>query len=69
MMPLRELLLVTAVAVIVEVVRRRAYSDGVAQGETNAEKDTQLAVLRGMATVRLNQARQPDIIAEMHKIR
>lgn len=68
-MPLKELFLITSVAVILEVVRRRAFAEGVAEGAKNAEKDTQLAVLRGMATVRLAEARQPDIIAEMHKIR
>lgn len=68
-MPLRELFLVTAVAVIIQVVRRKALQEGIEQGEKNAARDTQLAVLRGMATVRMNQARQPDIIAAMHKIR
>lgn len=67
-MPLRELMLVTAVAVIVNIVRRKALREGIEQGEKNAAKDTQLAVLRGMATVRMNEARQPDIIAEMHRI-
>lgn len=68
-MPLRELFLVTAVAVIVNIVRRQALQEGIKQGEKNAEQHVQLAFYRGAAKVRLDQARNVDILTEMHKLR
>jgi hypothetical protein len=66
-MPLKELFLITAASVIAQIIARRAWHEGVAYGRKDAEKDVQLAVLRGMATVRLNDARSTDIITEIHK--
>ncbi|GAA4933817.1 hypothetical protein HD597_010043 [Nonomuraea thailandensis] len=68
-MPLKELILITAAAGIAHAIARYSWRKGVAQGEVNAKKDTQLALLRGMAIVRLQDARHPegrDIIAEMN---
>ncbi|MEV4020212.1 hypothetical protein AB0J35_58020 [Nonomuraea angiospora] len=64
---IRELVLVVAAMITVHVISRLVWRRGVEHGSKQAKKDTQLAVLRGMATIRLQDARSDDIITEMRE--
>lgn len=68
---MNQILLITAAAVAAHLISRWSWKGGVAEGKEHAdalsEMDRRLAVVSGMAQVRLNDARGLDIIEELRK--
>lgn len=66
---MNQLVLIIAAAITAHLIARWSWKKGVTHGkkitETLSEKDRQLALVTGMAQVRLNDARQLDIITEL----